>query len=88
MIITHTEAQTSRFTFDSSPIPNHMMNSGSRARGGIGRNNSTMGSKIPRMIRESPMAKPTGIPMTVPMTIPFRTRLRLAEACSQAEVLR
>ncbi len=66
MTMIHTAAKNSRLTLDPSPMPNHTMNRGSRAKGGTGRNNSTMGSKMPRNRLDSPMANPTGTPTITP----------------------
>ena len=52
--------------FAVSSMPNQRMTSGISASGGIGRMNSTIGSKSPRATGESPIAKPSGMPTSVP----------------------
>ena len=58
------------------------------ASGGIGRMNSTIGSRKPRQNVERPMAKPTGMPMMQPVMTPSMTRLTLIQTCSHSATFR
>ena len=40
------------------PVPNHKITMGSKAMGAIGLNDSTIGSKLSRRVRFTPMAMP------------------------------
>ena len=63
--------------FDSSPMPNQMMNSGSSASFGIGRVVSIGGSSTARTPLCMPMSRPTGTPMTTQIAKAMPKRIRL-----------
>ena len=75
-------ANSSRLTLPSSPMPNHTMNSGISASGGMGRRSSTTGSKIPLHRLDRPIASPMGTPMATPQKSPLARRLKLSQRCS------
>ena len=77
-------AKSSRLTLPSSPMPNHTMNRGMSASGGMGRSSSTTGSKTPRQRFDRPMARPIGTPMITPQNSPLARRLKLSQTCSHS----
>ena len=82
--IIHSAAKNRRKIFDALPMPSQIIDSGINASGGIGRMNSTMGSKNPRMIFDKPMAKPMGMPSRQPKKNPTSRRYRLMPRCSHS----
>ena len=74
MIMIQSAARNSRMIFDISPIPNQMIMSGIRAKGGTGRMNSTIGSNQPRDQLVRPIAYPIGMPIAAPSRKPISTR--------------
>ena len=69
-------------TAGRAPMPNHMMDSGTQAVTGIGRNHCTMGSNSPRQKVDQPVSTPRLKPASEPMAKPSSTRCALAPACS------
>ena len=65
-------------TFDCSPMPNQMMNSGNKAIFGIANSAATSGARPARTTENSPIAKPTTMPSAAPALQPRTSRCREA----------
>ena len=70
-----------KFTLDSSPIPNQMINKGRSAIFGTGKIAATIGARPDRIVENSPIAKPKIIPNIVPSVQPRDRRVKLAPKC-------
>ena len=70
-------AKKIRNIFASSPRPNHIIEIGIQAIGGIGRINLKIGLKIALARRYLPISKPSITPARDPRQKPISTRLRL-----------
>ena len=69
-------------SFEPSPMPNQMMNSGSSAILGIGNSAETMARPTERATEASPIANPSAAPSVVPIASPPMRRNSEAETCS------
>ena len=66
---------------DDSPSPNHTIDNGIHAIGGIGLNISKIGRNRADMGLNYPIRIPSTIPMMEPNAKPTRTRLKLQRIC-------
>src|SRR5215510_6937436 len=67
----------------SSMLGQKRIESGTHARGGIGRSVSKTGKKVSLNTRLTPKARPIGTPRTTPMTYPMATRFALMYTADQ-----
>ena len=74
-------------SFEPSPMPNQMMNSGTSAILGTGNNADTTAIPGDRARVNSPNATPTTSPATVPITQPIARRCNEAARCNQSSPL-
>ena len=59
---------------DNSCVGQKIMDAGTQASGGIGRKTSNTGKLMPKKVRLTAMAKPSGIPISIAAKKPSKTR--------------
>ena len=62
---------------DSSCVGQKMIDAGTQASGGIGRNISNVGKNVSLKLRLTAISNPSGMPMTIAVRKPASTRRRL-----------